>query len=280
MVNILNTNTKSTKDRWDKIEIIGKSLAGVFVSAAIAFYGFYSGERQFQSSENNRIDQFRIAEENRKAQIIVQTIGNREAASSDLKAKMFSALLSHYLKKQNDPVTQRIILELIGLNFQEHLRLKPLFEKLERELAGNKNELKNLRKAAKNMARIEIDNIVGNGGSFCELELPYKQTIESGNDCELPISLTLHELEEASIRVSLDNNEEEGFNVNYYDMPLVDNTTLGEYTYSIVLSDVEEKPTKMATVKIVILPEHYYSARHGLHFDQILGDWMAADYIQ
>lgn len=283
MVSIVNGKTKTTKDGWDKLEIIGKSFAGVLVSAAIAFYGFYSGEKQFQSSENNRKDQFkiseqnrkdqfRIAEENRKAQIIVQTIGNREAASADLKAKMFSALLSHYLKKQDDPVTQRAILELIGLNFQEHLRLKPLFEKLEKELSGNKKELKKLRSVAKNMARIEIDNIVGNGGSYCELELPYQKTITSGENCELPLSLTLLKVDESGIRVSMDGNDKDGFNVNYFDMPLVDNTRLGEYTYSIILSHTEDKPVKKASVKVVLLPKYFYSARHGLYFDQVLGD--------
>ncbi|MCI5224728.1 MAG: hypothetical protein D3924_19175, partial [Candidatus Electrothrix sp. AR4] len=137
MVNSMNTQTRPTKDKWDKLEIIGKSLAGLFVSAAIAFYGMYTGEKQFK-----------IAEENRKAQIIVQTMGNRESASADLKAKMFSTLMAHYLKKQDSPVNQRIILELIGLNFQEHLRLKPLFEKLEEEMQGNAKEIARLRKAA------------------------------------------------------------------------------------------------------------------------------------
>jgi len=266
MVNIVGTNTKSTKDKWDKLEIIGKSLAGVLVGAAIAFYGIYSGDNQFQ-----------IAEDNRKAQIIVQTMGNREAASADLKAKMFSTLMAHYLKKQEDPVTQTIILELIGLNFQEHLRLKPLFEKLEQELEGNEKELKRLRRAAKNMARIEINNIVGNGGSSCKVELSYQQSTALGEECELPISLTLLDVNKAGIRVSTNENDKEGFNVNYYDMPLVDNSTLGDYTYSIVLSDAKHEEVKKATVKVVILPEHFYSARHGLHFDQIIGDWMASD---
>jgi len=261
----MNTKTTYTKDKWDKLEIIGKSLAGLFVSAAIAFYGIYNGEKQFQ-----------IAEDNRKAQIIVQTMGNREAASADLKAKMFSALMEHYLKKQDDPVTQRVIVELIGLNFQEHLRLKPLLEKLEQELGQNKNELLNLQKAAKNMARIEIDNIVGNGGSVCKVELSLGQTITTGNDCELSINLMLLKVNERSIRVSTNGDESNGFSVNYYDMPLVDNTTLGDYTYSIVLSDVKHK-TEKATIKVVILPEHFYSASHGLQFDQIIGDWMSSD---
>ncbi len=265
MVNVVNSKTKSTKDKWDKLEIIGKSLAGVLVSAAIAFYGIYSGGNQFK-----------IAEENRKAQIIVQTMGNREAASADLKAKMFSTLMEYYLKKQDDPVTKRIILELIGLNFQEHLRLKPLFEKFEQELGDNTTEIEELRKSAKNMARIEIDNIVGNGGSVCEIKLSLHQLTALDEECELPISLTLLEVNEVGIRIRTDENDEEGFNVNYYDMPLVDNTTLGDYTYSVVLSDAEQQAEK-ATVKVVILPEHFYSARHGLNFDQIIGDWMASE---
>jgi hypothetical protein len=190
---------------------------------------------------------------------------------------MFSTLMAHYLKKQDDPVTQIIILELIGLNFQEHLRLKPLFEKLEQELGGDEKGLKRLRKAAKNMARIEIDNIIGNGGSSCKVKLSHQQSTTLSEECELPINLTLLDVTKSGIRISTNEDDKEGFNVNYYDMPLVDNSRLGDYTYSIVLSDAEYTQAKKATVKVVLLPEHFYSARHGLHFDQIIGDWMVSD---
>lgn len=264
-MNIMNKTSDSTKDGWDKLEIIGKSLAGILVSAAIAFYSINSGKNQFN-----------ISEENRKAQIIVQTMGNREAASADLKAKMFSALMEYYLKERDDPATQRIIVELIGLNFQEHLRLKPLFEKLEQKLGNNTNELEKLRKSARNMARIEIDNIVGNNGAVCRTELALGQTLPMVENCELPISLTLLEINQSSIRVSTQEGDTEGFGINYYDMPLVDNTKLGDFTYSVILSDINQKDKK-ATINLVILPEHFYSARHSLHFDQFIGDWMFTD---
>lgn len=257
---------KPQKDVWDKLDIISKGLIGIFVSLAIGFYGVYTGDKQFQ-----------VAEENRKAQIMVQTMSNREAASADLKAKMFSTLLAHYLKKQDDPVTQRIILELIGLNFQEHLRLRPLFEKLEKELAENSKELYNLRKSARNMARIEIDNIVGNNGRACEFDLVYGKPIAIGELCELPISLHLLDVDEEGIRVSANDDDKHGFSVNYYDMPLVDNTVLGDYIYSIVLIDKKTQPVKTAKVKVVIMPEHFFSAVQGLQTDQIIGDWMEED---
>ncbi|MCI5224339.1 MAG: hypothetical protein D3924_17140, partial [Candidatus Electrothrix sp. AR4] len=119
-------------------------------------------------------------------------------------------------------------------------------------------------------------NIVGNGGKYCKQELTLHRAIPLDEDCDLPINLTLMEVNEVGIRVSISEEDKEGFHVNYYDMPLVDNTTLGDYTYSVILSDVEQEADK-ATVKVVILPEHFYSARHGLNFDQIIGDWMVSD---
>ncbi|HDZ90054.1 MAG: hypothetical protein JRJ09_08590 [Deltaproteobacteria bacterium] len=106
---------------------------------------------------------------------------------------------------------------------------------------------------------------------------PFRQSVDVPEKCFLPITTTLLEINEGGIRVSADKNDREGFNVNYYDMPLVDNTTLGDFTYSIVLSDIDQKNRK-ATVKVVILPEHFYSARNGLNFDQIIGDWMLDIY--
>lgn len=271
----MDNRAKSTKDGWDKLEIIGKSLAGVLVSAAIAFFGFYYGNKEFQIAEENRQKAFKIAEQNRKAQIIVQTMGNREKSAADLKAKMFSTLMEHYLKEKENPVTQRIILELIGLNFQENLRLKPLFEKLESELKDNTEEIYKLRSAAKNMARIEIANIVGSGGQVCEVELDEGDSTDIGEECMVPITLSLLGIGDGSIEVSTDENV--SFSVSYFDMPLVDNTTLGDYIYSVILSGIDLEQ-KRAKVKVVVLPEHFYCTSSGLRFDRMIGDWLVTDY--
>ena len=139
----------STKDRWDKLDVIFKAFAGILISGAIAFYGIKSTTKQTE-----------IAESNRRAQILVQTMNHRETSASQMRAQMFKTLMEHYFKEKDDENTQIIILELIGLNFQDHIHLKPLFKGLDTKLTKNSSErniaLMNVRL---NLRRIKITNV-------------------------------------------------------------------------------------------------------------------------
>jgi hypothetical protein len=254
----------SKNNAWQKADVIIKGMAAILVTGAITFYGIYSEKKQFS-----------IAEKNRKSQIVVQTMGNRESAAADMRAKMFDTLMQYYFKEKEDQITQVKILELIGLNFQDHLHLKPLFEKLDAELPGDSQEKKELRKAAKNIINNEIAKIVGSGGRVCELELVVNQEVNV--ECAGPLRVKLQDVKDDYIMVSLGSSKNNGFNVTYFDMPLVDNTRMGELTYSIILSNIEKKDKK-AKIKVVILPQHYYSARNSLLFDAMIGDFLYEDY--
>lgn len=254
----------STKDIWDKIDVIIKGFAGIMISGAIAFYGIKSTTRQTE-----------IAESNRQAQILVQTMNHRETSASQMKTQMFKTLMEHYFKEKDDEKSEiRIldeirILELIGLNFQDHIHLKPLFTRLDTKLKENVSERKVLRKIAKNIKRSEIDKIVGSGGDVVKHELVFNETI-----CMKPydlINLTLLDVKEDRIRVASKPDDREGFEVTYYDMPFMDNSRLGELTYSVLLSSVDIGNRK-AKVKVVVLPKHYYSSQNNLRFDGMIGD--------
>ena len=67
----------------------------------------------------------------------------------------------------------------------------------------------------------------------------------------------------------------EGFEVIFFYMSLVDNSSLDEATYSVILSETfpEEEPQR-AKIKVAVLPRHYYSGRNTLRFDQLIGDFM------
>ncbi len=77
-------------------------------------------------------------EANRKAQVYAEIMAQRERSDTDIRATMFSSLLTGYLgqfkDKEIDPsesIRDRIlILNLLAKNFQEYFHARPLFEDL------------------------------------------------------------------------------------------------------------------------------------------------------
>jgi hypothetical protein len=257
MVIIVGKQDTLTRDIWGKLDVIFKGFAGVLIPFAIGFYGVQSNKTQTK-----------IAEESKQAQVLIETMNQRETSASSLRAQMFSTLMQHYFKEK-DEKRQHVLLELIGLNFQDHLHLKPLFEHLDAELKESPVERKNLRRAAKHILRNEIGKIIGSGGEVIESELHVNEPwcVEPYNI----INLTLLDVQED--RISVTSNPEDsgdGFEVTYYDMPFMDNSRLGELTYSVLLSSVDVENNK-AKVKVVILPKHFYSSRNSLRFDALIG---------
>ncbi|KHE91073.1 MAG: hypothetical protein SCABRO_03189 [Candidatus Scalindua brodae] len=240
-------------------------------------------KKEFKIAEDNRAAQIKLQEENRRAQIVVQTLSNRESATADLKAKMFATLIAHYLKEdkaEHDPETQLAILELIGLNFQDNLHFKPLFEMIDIKYKEKAGINARLRKISQNIARKEIAKIVGSGGSKCKINLKlkeHKKLIDT--KCQIPLDIILLDVKEDHIKVATDEKDLEGFEVNYFDMPLVDNSTKGELTYSIILSETDVN-SNTAKVKLVILPPAYYGTRNSLKTDQLISDFAEDTYSE
>ncbi len=115
-------NEVQKTDIWGKLESIAKILAGL--SAAIGailipvFLNSYT-------------------EQNRRAEMFVRTMTEREKADTDIRQSMFKTLLDGYLsavkedfvKADEDSFRRRIMfLELLTINFQEFFNAKPLFE--------------------------------------------------------------------------------------------------------------------------------------------------------
>jgi hypothetical protein len=136
----------TTKDIWDKADVIVKASATLLVSGAIALYGITSEKKKTE-----------IAEENRRSQIIMQTMNSRETAVADMRAKMFDTLMTHYFvgpggESPNEKNKLRI-LQLIALNFQDNFQLTPLFEDLYASLGNNPEAKGELRKVVRAIAR-------------------------------------------------------------------------------------------------------------------------------
>ena len=124
----MGTKPQSTKDWWDKWESFAKTLAGVCAAVgAIAIPWF--------------INQY--TEANRKSQVYVQMMTEREKSDTSIRENMFKALLDGYLQTLKEDVKREdvesfrkriVFLELLAVNFQEFFNAKPLFEEVYEKL--------------------------------------------------------------------------------------------------------------------------------------------------
>ncbi len=253
-------DTTKGKDIWDKLDVVVKGVAAVLVSGAIAFFGIYSEAQRSKEADIQR-----------RSQVIIQTLANREATVADLRSKMFGTLIQYYLQGKDKKV-QIMYLELIALNFQGEFRLRPLIENLDGTLAANSEDKRELRRVAKSIVKRDVESLVSNGGNICELDLAINNK-EVQASCA-PISLRLVDVQEDRIRVT--SGKADPFEVSYFDMPFTDHSKKGDLTYSLVLSDTRKKE-KRAKLSVVIFPHHYYSGANRLGFDQMIGGYLLKD---
>lgn len=253
---------REEKDKWDKASIVVKGFLATAVTVILGVLGYYNDARQYENNQNLA----KIAENNRITQIQVQTMNNREIAATQMRVQMFKTLMEKYFDPNNDVATKITTLELVGLNFQNHLYLKPLFLELNEELANNNISKEKLRKVGKEINRFEVDNIVGNGGQVYHFELKINEIYQ-----HKMLHLQLLSLNKDSIHLRTRDNDTNGFEVTFFDMPFMDNSTLGAYTYSILLSNVDLKAQK-ASVKLVEFPLQYHSTRNKLYLDAKIAD--------
>lgn len=115
---------KKRSDLFAKLEAVAKILAGfsAVISAVLipVFLNSYT-------------------ERNRRAEMFVKTMTERERSDTDIRQSMFQTLLTGYLgaikedfvKADEDSFRRRIMfLELLTINFQEFFNTKPLFEEV------------------------------------------------------------------------------------------------------------------------------------------------------
>jgi hypothetical protein len=245
--------------RWYKLDLLVKGLGVVLVSGAITFYGIHSEAKNFETAEANR-----------RAQIIIETISSREKAAADMRAKMFDTLVQNFFEDTRDDAARVAILEMIGNNFEDDINLKPLFLRLDEQLAekGSKHRLE-LWQAARSIIRTEVDQIVGSGGAVCELELAVGETKQG--ECIAPISVTLRQVADSQVMVETGPVETGLSSVTYFDLPLMNNRLLGELRYALILDEAKPQEGR-ARLRLVRLPPAYYSVDNRLRVDQLISD--------
>ena len=125
-------------DAWEKMESFAKILAGFSAAASAILIPILISS---------------YTEKNRKSEMFIRTMTEREKSDTDIRQSMFQTLLTGYLgaikedfvKADEDSFRRRIMfLELLTINFQEFFNAKPLFEEvymgLERKRTGAPTE--------------------------------------------------------------------------------------------------------------------------------------------
>jgi hypothetical protein len=155
-------NESKKIDKWQKLESIAKIVAGFSAAVSAILIPILINS---------------YTEENRKAEMYVKMMTEREKSDTDIRQSIFQGLLAGFLdsmkeefsKIDNEAFRRRIMfLELIALNFQEYFNAKPLFEEVYAGLERKKAELKVSEEDKKKWENLEMEfirfsrNIVSN----------------------------------------------------------------------------------------------------------------------
>jgi len=272
-------------DSW--LRAAGTIFIGGIISAAITMYGISSENKRTERADKLRVAENERAVRNGKSETFIRLVSAREAANTNLRARMFEALLSSFFEAE-DERSKITMLELIGLNFRDAIEIKPVFEQLNRELEPNSPERALLRKAVKSIINDQLDVIrEARDGVVCKETLKLKEA-PSRPDCFSLLSMELIGLDPQAGSIRLRTNSRRGhfvpqddledrdqFSVGFFDMPLTDYTTFFNvdvlYKYSIVLNEILDD--EHARISVAVLPADAISSHQRYKFDELLADY-------
>jgi hypothetical protein len=224
---------------------------------------------------------------------------------------MFKSLLDKYLTGE-DLESKIAVLEMFGLNFRDAIQIKPLFEHLDHQIArsGNamagktvagigKDETKadfeiasgtagmapraKLRNAAGRVIKDQLDQVrMTEDGAVCEMTLVEREDARPV-PCLGNLKLRLNEVGDRGVRISPETDSDnvrieaqlakEGFFVSYFDMPMVDFTSMdfgfGRIRYSVVLREASTADGS-ATIAVAVLPTTALTKQNAYLFDDLV----------
>jgi len=241
---------------WD---LIIRGGLGILVAGVVSVVGFKMENVRVdvaQRAESNRV---MIAENNKALLALKDASVKQKEMDMDLGIKMFQTLLTNYLQTSASQEgsarrhQQMLLLNLISLNFQDSpINIKPLFEELDRQAADGA-EKQHLREIAMEVARRQA------------FRLTFLNGVDSGpievtEGTILPIANTLAKFKIDKIgkdqikallisEATMEKRSLGPFSVGYFDMPLIDNTKLGDMRVSLLLLENDGKTAKVRAIK-------------------------------
>lgn len=217
---------------WDSINKTLVTILVAGIAGLVSIIGY--------KMESNRAAS---AEHNKAILAIRDSWVKQKELDLDLGIKMFQTLLANFLQsgsslgKMENSRQQMLLLKLTSLNFQDTpINLRALYEELDGQMtdAAQKEEL---RKIALEVARRQAFRLTIQSG-WDTGEIPVKAGDEIALREDLPFKIQVNEIKNDKIMVSLipldPNRKPLNFSVDYFVMPIIDNTKLGIYRVSVM----------------------------------------------
>lgn len=245
-------------DKWLKLaDLIVKGLLGLVVSGVIAYVGFAFQDRWHQ-----------LEQANKSYQAVQESLAKQKDLDINLGLKMFETLMSQYLRADRDLAPpekarqQLLLLQLIALNFQDTpLNLKPLFQHLAEQLPEPtlKQRLQELAAQVANRQAFRLT--LQNGLDYGRIP------VRAGDEIQLPelaSRLQVLEVSEAGVALLLRSQITARertigpFLVTYFDIPIVDNTKIGEKRLAVTLLN---NTGQTADLRIIIFDSYLAADR-------------------
>lgn len=293
----------STKDTWDKWDIILRPVGGMFTALSVALVGILGSQYLAgqQASDAN-------------IRLYTELMSSRERSDSALRQEMFSIIITTFLKKDADGnrnVRDEILaLELLAYNFHDAIDIGPLFNHVRTNVGNLQNasaeELRLLTKrlervakevTGKQLASLEdgglrkdayvtfedINNtqlneavepaikevllLPGFGDRVDRQVSPRKFYLEvlGADEAKRTLDVLLEVINEDSGEIELAAN----FSVGFYDFPMIDNSRLpGGERVAVALRDWE--PGSHVQVALAYFPSSRASLKEKLFYEEIV----------
>jgi hypothetical protein len=271
------------KDFWDKVDIVLRPINGILTASAVAILGYYTSSvlRQSELRETNQ-------------RVYTELMSSREQADSGLRKDMFLSVIQTFLNPQTAGLESKMLnLEMLAYNFHESLNLKPLFDHMDRQIAGTSSAERSAYNARLNRVAREITTrqmvLLQQVGLKFDRTVDYDKFKASPGGLELePAKLKLDNTErefmisvleykpdqrelvlEMGVRTPPETSiQRRTFHIGYYDFPMIDNTRLsGDQRAAVVLNQMNEGG---ADLTLVYFPGSYASLREKVSYDEVV----------
>ena len=239
---------------WDSINKTIITLLVAAIAGAVSFIGY--------RMEDNRAA---LAEHNKAITAIRDSWVKQKELDLDLGVKMFQTLLTNFLQggtslgKKETIRKQILLLKLTSLNFQDTpINLRPLFEELDTQISDS-NGKEALRTIAMDVARRQAFRLTfQNGWDTGEKSVKPGEELPLRED--LPFKIRVNGIKNDEINVSLipldPNRNPLDFSVDYFAMPIIDNTKLGIYRVSVMRVFNDPGNKSMPRIRIIVFDSY------------------------
>ena len=266
---------KKFERRIKYLDLFIKFVAGVVITILIWYLGSKAEETRREIAAKAEEARYQTAQDVQKLTYRMEFGAKQKELDINLSMRMFETLLNSYLKggedKQETIGKQMLLLRLIALNFQDvPINLKPLFEELERQLTRPQDK-QDLKEIAQEIARRQAYRLTINGVDLKEIRLTkehdvVKMTLNDKDKTQLenlPFTLKINELGQDTVKASLIYQDRTigPFTVSYFDMPIVENTKIGDLRVSLLLL---KRNGDSATVRLITFPSDLAADRFDL----------------